>query len=110
MLKPRTPERLELKSQALKRLVAAALRANPALLRVGRDNLKRWRYPDGTWGRHTPYMRVWEEAIEQGVEACCQLLEDTSESTQPLRTAAPFAGVLSEQERRKFLAEWEASA
>ena len=32
-----------------------------------------------------------------------------TEATQALRTAAPFAGVLSEVERRKFLADWEAT-
>ncbi len=109
-MKSRTPARLDLRSQALKRQIAAVLRANPDLLQIGVDNLERWRYPDGTWGRHTPYMEEWMRAIQRGVEECCRLLEDTTEATQALRTAAPFAGVLSEVERRKFLADWEATS
>ena len=107
MPKPRSPAYLDSRSQALKRLVAAKLREHPELLSIGRENLERWREEDGRWGRHTCYMLVWEKTISDGVEACCRLLEDTSEETQPLRQAAPFAGVISEKARREFLAEWE---
>ncbi len=107
MPRPRTPDWLDRRSQALKSLVAATLRAHPERLAIGRDNLNRWREADGTWGRHTVYMRVWERAIEEGVDACCVLLEDTSEATQALRQAAPFAGVVPELERRQLLARWE---
>lgn len=106
--RPRTPQWLDHKRQALKRRVAERLRAQPELLAIGRENLERWREPDGTWGRHTPYMETWMQAIDQGVEACCRILEDTSEDTQGLRQAAPFAGVLSEEERLRLLAELEA--
>ena len=110
IMKPRTPERLDRRSQALKRLVAARLRARPELLTIGRDNIERWRDSEGKWGRHTPYMETWLAAIEQGVEACCILLEDVSQETQPLRQAAPFAGVIPERERREFLAQWEVNS
>ena len=107
MTKPRSPDYLDRRSQALKKLVAATLREHPERLAMGRENMDRWREEDGSWGRHTCYMLIWERAINEGVEACCQILEDTSEETQPLRQAAPFAGVVSEQARRKLLNEWE---
>lgn len=103
----RTPDWLDRRSQALKKLVATTLREHPDRLEIAKENLERWRDGDGFWGRHTPYMVIWMRAIEQGVEACCEILEDTSEQTQPLRQAAPFAGVISEKQRRALLAEWE---
>lgn len=91
-------------------MVAARLRARPELICIGLENLERWRDEDGKWGRHTPYMETWETLIKQGVEVCCAVLEDASEETQPLRQAAPFAGVIPELERRRFLAQWEAGS
>lgn len=107
MPQKRSPLWLDRRSQALKSLVAKALRANPNLLMVGSENIARWRDPDGRWGHHTHYMNLWMSAINQGVEACCAILEDTSVDNQPMLSSAPFAGVVSEKDRLNLLAHWE---
>ena len=105
-LHPRSPQWLDRRSSALKQRIAAKLRTQPELLNIGLENMKRWQEPDGTWGRHTVYMTTWTALIHQGLNACLEVLEDETESTQALRSCAPFAGVLSEQERTVFFQEW----
>ncbi len=55
-----------------------------------------------------PWLDVWEQVIDAGAEAVVRaLVADTAESAE-LRQNSPFAGVLTDAERRKALATFRA--
>jgi hypothetical protein len=88
------------------RLVADKLEKNPALLQVGLENIARW-LGQGTDARAR--LEEWRERIvaagqtEAGMQSLLRLLREESEQADYLRNFAPFAGVLSTAERRRFI-------
>ena len=93
----------EMESLWLHRAVAGKIVQNPpVLLAAAAINLRRLRriHPDGPrW----EWLDRWDAVLEQGVEAVLEALTSTSEIAVRLRKASPFAGVLTEVERRAIL-------
>ncbi|MBV9528724.1 hypothetical protein [Sphingomonas sp.] len=89
--------RIDARSLAMHRLVAAKLRANPAILDEARDTLRRWQKMDGS-----PALALseWENILSAPVAQVSQFLEERSERANRLRQSSPFAGVLTDAERR----------
>ena len=87
---------LDAVSLALHRAIAERLSQNPSyVLSIARNNLQRWlsRNAEPAW-------REWQEILENSTPTTiCEILSQDTEEGQRLRSATPFAGVLSESER-----------
>lgn len=95
-----TPHRAaELRSLAYHRVVASRLRV--PIVDQARRKLLRWRDE----GKIDPrYADAWEEVLTLPIEGICEAITADDERGRDLRQNSPFAGVLSEQERRKIMA------
>lgn len=89
-------ERIDQRSIAMHRLIAAKLRAAPELLEIAHDNLRRW---EQSAGRSKPYLDRWKELLTQPLDELEAKLIEDSETMRAMRQASPFAGVLSPKER-----------
>jgi hypothetical protein len=87
-------------------LVADKIERDPALLRIGLENIARWT-ANGSDQQHR--LRQWEEMIlaaqnsDIGMQALLSVLREDSEQAEHLRDFSPFDGVLTTMERRPFI-------
>ncbi len=89
-------DRLERRSLALHRAVAAKLRARPELLAIAHDNLDRWsRMGAGS----QPYWDEWRSLLNRPLEDLLTAIQEDSPRMTELRQSSPFAGVLEPKER-----------
>ena len=89
---------------ALALAAAAKLRQQPDLFAKVRRQLARWRADlDGTQVGTRPYLERWEALAAQGPEAMISQVLETSEQATAMRQTAPFAGVLTSQERMAII-------
>lgn len=102
-----THQELDARSLALHRLVAEKIRRDPALLRIVRENLSRWRRHAAPTAR--PYVEAWERLLDAGLDAALAAAAEDSERAAALRQSSPFAGVLTPRERWSFLEAWSAA-
>jgi hypothetical protein len=89
--------RLDERSLALHRLIAEKVLADPALLDKARDNLRRWQQTEGS-----PKLALaeWEQILSGPTDQIVQFLTEESERATRLRQSSPFAGVLTDAERK----------
>lgn len=88
-------QRLDERSLALHSAVAAKLQCDPALIERARANLSRWRASlNGSW------MDEWQLILDGPLEGVVACLKERSERATRLRQSSPFAGLLTQQERR----------
>ena len=92
------------RSLAMHRLIAEKLAHDPSLLDVALATIARWRAT--TSANSLPYLDAWQAIIEQGLEATIAAATDPSERGIQMRQAAPFTGILSQEERAAFMAAW----
>ena len=91
--------RPELRSLAYHRLVAQRL--DDRLVADARRRLRRWEER----GRiHPRWARQWRTLLEQPTETIANVLAADTERSRALRQSSPFAGALTEHERRAVLA------
>ncbi|MDD9982379.1 MAG: hypothetical protein OXU81_13655 [Gammaproteobacteria bacterium] len=84
---------------ALMRLTVAKIDAEPSLMRIGAENMQRWRADRG--GYQPRCLDQWDEWFTRGEpweRIRARLLADSDEG-QRLRKCHPFAGVLTDEER-----------
>ena len=92
----RDPERI---SQAYHRLVAERL--TPEMIEEARARLRRWERA----GRIDPrWATAWHRVLGQSPEKIARTIGSGSVRARELRQTSPFAGLLTEQERRRLLA------
>lgn len=74
----------------------------PALLAAAATNLRRLRrmHPEG---RAWEWLDRWQAVLDEGVESVLDALTSSAEYAVELRSTSPFAGTLSEAERRAVL-------
>ena len=89
-------QRIDRRSLALHRAIAAKLRAEPALIAIALDNIERW---SRAGGRSQPYWDAWREILSRPLPEILDLLGEQSERMTAMRQATPFAGVLTPAER-----------
>lgn len=102
MIRP-TLTREQLESLWLHRAVAGKVVGNPsALLAAAAINLRRLRrlHPEG---RAWEWLDRWDAVLDEGVEAVLDALTSSASFAVELRRNSPFAGVLSEDERRTVI-------
>jgi excisionase family DNA binding protein len=93
----------------LHRAVAGKFVQNPpALLAAAEINLRRLRrmHPEG---RSWEWLDRWEAVLDEGAESVLDVLTSSAEFAIELRVTSPFAGILSEAERRSVLAAFAES-
>lgn len=96
-----TPDRhrvSELRSLAYHRVVAARL--TPMIVDDARRLLWQWERGDKIDAR---YVDLWREILRRPMEDIRAALGDDSQPLRDLRQNSPFAGLLSEPERRKII-------
>jgi hypothetical protein len=89
--------RLDERSLAMHQLIAAKVRADPAMLDKARENVRRWQASDGS---PTPALAEWAQILDGPTNKIAQFLVERSERATRLRQSSPFAGILTEAERR----------
>ena len=88
--------RIDARSLAMHRAIAAKLLADHALLAIARDNLTRW---TASVGRSQPYADAWGELLAKPIEELVALIQADTEFMRAMRQTSPFAGVLNPRER-----------
>ena len=82
------------------RLVVEKIDADPGLFRIGHENLQRWsRVREGGL---PPCREEWKELLKRPWSQIREILLDESDEGQRLRSSHPFAGLVSEKERRRI--------
>jgi len=93
----------ERRSLAISTAVSRKLRANSAdVLAKARTNIEKMR---SIGPREQRWVDVWESLLALGAGHVEALLTSTDQFARDLRQSSPFAGVLSEKERREVLKE-----
>ncbi|WP_412753569.1 helix-turn-helix domain-containing protein [Krasilnikovia sp. M28-CT-15] len=97
----------ELRDLWLHRAVAGKLAADPAgVLAAALGNVRRLRRMNPEGGA---WLDRWEVVLEQGAEAVLDALTSSARYAVDLRRRSPFAGALTERERRAVLAAFAES-
>jgi len=91
-----THRRPELLSLAAHRLIARRL--TPQLVADARTRLTRWRQQERI---HPTYADAWERLLTLPVDEIARALVEDDERSRDLRQNSPFAGALTEPERRR---------
>lgn len=90
----------DLVSLALHQLVAVRLRSNPGLIEKAGSNLQKWL-------TKTPDVQVWLEwknILEtETLEDILRIITSETEEGQRLRSSSPFAGIISNRERKAII-------
>lgn len=90
----------DLLSLMVHRLAAERLRSDPRLIEIAKANLKRWL-------NQTPAVGAWlewEKILEsESLENILKIITAETDESQRLRSSSPFAGVISEEERRMII-------
>jgi hypothetical protein len=95
---------------AYHRAVAERLRAEPVLERA-RRNLNRWTEGDAFGAGELASLEEWRRILgEADVERLVEIMTDSSDEGQRLRSSSPFVGALSPEERLEILAACEQRA
>ena len=97
--------RIDERSLAFGRAVAAKLKARPELIARAKATLERWLTTCSPRARGT--LLEWLETLNGPTDAVLHLLTSPDERATRLRQSNPFAGVLSPQERNAILRKFE---
>ena len=94
---------------AYHRAVAERLLREPkAVINHARQNLTRW--IEGGVGEIQP-LEEWQRLLDESdVDRLIEIITDTSDEGQRLRSSSPFVGTLSPEKRLEILASCEQSA
>jgi len=90
-------KRIEERSIALHQEIAKRIRANPELLQIAKNNLKKWIMKDG----EIPVWREWQKILARPLEQIVDLLVSSDENARRMRQSSPFCGILTPRERWK---------
>lgn len=93
------------RSLAFDRLIAAKLRAEPALVEKARANLARWLATSSP--RVSPDLLEWQRVLSGPFDALLALIEATDERAARLRQSSPFCGILTTEERTGIIREFQ---
>jgi len=92
------------KSLWLHRALLGHLMIDPKnVIATARTNLNSWKSVHRGDSMAARYLKKWEQTIDSGIEDVVSVLTGTDEVSSELRQNSPFAGVLSDVERRQVL-------
>ena len=95
--------RIDRRSLDLHRLIADKIRQQPDLFALPVENVKRWKMK---YKVAPVCFDEWAEILDQGMERALAVATEESDRATELRQSSPFSGILSPQERWRFLKEW----
>ena len=96
--------RLEERSLALHREIARRVRQDPGLLTAVRERLGNDIKSDRFSPSVTDAMQEWLDLLNaNSLEHTLEWLVDPGENARRLRQSTPFAGILTQEERRRIL-------
>lgn len=91
----------------LNRLVVGELTRDPdRVLAIARDNITRWCEIHAGRPSILAALDRWSAILDEGIESIVATLTGHSEEAEDLRQNAPFAGVLSQEQREQALASF----
>jgi hypothetical protein len=96
-------DRLENRSLALHRAIAAKLRQHPKMLAIAGKNLNRW---EEMGSRSQPYWDVWRNILARPLEEILTVIVQDTPRMAELRQSSPFAGILEPKERWHIYGEF----
>lgn len=70
---------------------------------LARKNIERWESMHRTDGKTVEYLHAWVKVLDEGLGATVEMITSTRPRACELRQNSPFAGVLSQEERREAL-------
>ena len=88
------------RSLDMARIVVERIDADPSLFNVGQDNLEHWRSLHGTLSRAS---KEWEQLLIRPWSEVRAILLKESDEGQRLRSAHPFRGIVTEEERLEIM-------
>ena len=91
---------IDRRSLEMAKLIVQKIDAEPGLVRIAHQNLQRWRRVRG--GTLPRCSEEWEKLLERPWIEIREILLDESDEGQRLRSSHPFAGLVSETERRRI--------
>lgn len=103
-MKTHSHQWLDQRSLALHQLIAEKIRRDPALFENVEKTLNRWRTI--VCANSQPYLKEWEQIVNQGIDACLAFAVEDSEHANAMRQASPFSGILTNEERWEFFLDW----
>lgn len=90
------------RSLAFHEAIAKKVSENPALVNEALTNIRRWKSLPG--GRHSwPLWEAWGDLLHGPLEVLLRAMVEESDRMQQLRSATPFAGILSDAERAEVI-------
>lgn len=91
---------IEARSLAMHCLIAQKIGRDPRLLDIARRNLAAWRARYG--GNPPRALEEWQAILTRPWPEIAALITDPGEAATRLRQSSPFAGVLTQSERRRL--------
>ena len=91
---------IDRRSLEMARLIVEKIDADPSLLQVAHENLRRWRRVRG--GALPQCREEWKALLNRPWSQVRGVLLDESDEGQRLRSSHPFTGLVSENERRRI--------
>ena len=88
------------RSLEMARLIVEKIDADPGLFQVAHENLQRWKHIGG--GTLPRCREEWKALLQRPWDQVRRILLDESDEGQRLRSSHPFAGLVSEEERRRI--------
>jgi hypothetical protein len=102
--------KLEERSLALHQEIAQRIKRNPELLSRVRDRLIKDIRSGRFSVRLTDAMQEWLDLLNgSSLDQILELLVDQCENARRLRQSTPFAGILTQEERRRILEKYESA-
>jgi hypothetical protein len=95
--------RIDHRSLDLHRLIADKIRMQPDLFALPIANIRRWK---AKYAVAPPCFDEWAEILEKGMDHALAVATEDSDRAAELRQCSPFTGILSPQERWRFLKQW----
>lgn len=91
---------IEARSLAMHAVIAAKLMRDPDLLEKPRENIERWSVRSG---KNPPrWIEQWRHILTRPYGEIAAFITDPSEEAARLRQSSPFAGMLTNEERRRI--------
>jgi excisionase family DNA binding protein len=84
-------------------LLAPLLTEPEDVIAKARQNLRRWSGSHRRDGMAMRYLTQWEHVLDDGLDAIIHALTSPSQEARELRQNSPFAGVLTDETRRRVL-------
>jgi len=100
-----THQSIDERSLAMDRLIAEKIQQDPALVNTAREILSRWMISADA--SVLPTFKEWTTILELPLEEILDVLQGGDERCVRLRQSSPFCGILSQEERTRFLLEYE---